>query len=280
MKLKKIKKEVKSKLKGLIKIIFSQDMAFLPGNLAFFLILSIFPLLTLVGIIASEFSLNIDSVINLINSELPKDVASVIVSFIHGKGFDANIGIVMIVGFVLASNGTHAIILASNNLYGFKGDDAITRRIKSIFLIIILLLLFIFMIGFITFGSRIISLLYQYSTNTTLVDIIHSLFVILKWPFSIFVLYFNIKLMYTIAPDEKILSKYTTRGAIFTTIAWIVVLKVYSIWLENFNTYNIFYGSLANIVILIFILYLISFVFVIGIAINVKTYEYNDEKCE
>ena len=72
-------------------------MAYLPGNLAFFLVLSIFPILTLIGVIASQFSINIDSVVNALNTALPNNVAEVLGSFIQGKGFDTNIGIFMII---------------------------------------------------------------------------------------------------------------------------------------------------------------------------------------
>ncbi len=278
MGLKNLKNNILTKIKGLIDIILSPSMAFLPGNLAFFLVLSIFPVLTLFGVIASMFSIDVNSVIGLINSTLPSNIADVITAFMQGRGFDSHMGMFMIIGFILASNGTHAMILASNNLYGFKNDSYLKRRIKALFLIVLLLLLFIFMLGFIAFGNKIIALLYQYVDNQELVDLIHQLFRILKWPFSIFVIYFNVKLIYTISPDHKIYSKDTTRGAVFTTLSWIVVIQIYTYWIENFANYDIFYGSLSNIVILMLIIYLISFVLVIGIAINVKTYEYNEKK--
>lgn len=269
--------KIKRYLKKLYDIIMTPSMAYLPGNLAFFLVLSIFPILTLIGVIASKFSINISSVINAMNLALPSNVASVLESFIQGRGFDSNIGIFMIIGFFLASNGAHAIILASNNLYGFPNSDYITRRIKSIFIIILIILLFIFMLGFLAFGNHLLNSLLNQIPDKNLVDLIYNLFLILKWPFSIFVIFFNVKLIYTIAPDWKIMSKHTTRGAIFTTISWIVVMQIYSYWVTHFSNYDIFYGSLSNIVILMMMVYIISYILVIGIAINVKTYEYKIE---
>lgn len=269
--------KVKRNLKKLIDIIMTPSMAYLPGNLAFFLVLSIFPILTLIGVIASKFSLNIDSVVNAINSTLPTNVAGVLDSFIQGKGFDSNIGIFMIIGFFLASNGAHAIILASNNLYGFPNSDYIKRRIKAMFLIILIILLFIFMLGFLAFGNNLLNLLLKQIPDKKLVDLIYNLFIILKWPFALFIIFFNVKLIYTIAPDWRVMSKHTTRGAAFTTISWIVVIQVYSYWVTHFSNYDIFYGSLSNIVVLMLMTYIISYILVIGIAINVKTYEYKIE---
>ena len=63
MKIKKI--SFKKKFKSLLKMILAPSMAFLPGNLAFFMMLSIFPLLTIVGLVASLFSLDVNFIINI-----------------------------------------------------------------------------------------------------------------------------------------------------------------------------------------------------------------------
>jgi membrane protein len=267
-------KKIKGYFKNLYEIISTPSMSYLPGNLAFFLVLSIFPILTLIGVIASRFSINIDALSNIIDSALPSKIAGILSGFIQGKGFDSHIGIFMIIGFFLASNGADAIILVSNNLYGFPNSDYIKRRIKAIFIIILIILLFIFMLGFLAFGNYIIDLLLQLIKDKNLANLIYSLFRLLKWPFSFFVIYFNVKLIYAIAPDWKILSKHTTKGAIFTTIGWIVVVQIYSYYVSNFAHYDIFYGSLSNIVILMLLTYIISYILVIGIAINVRSYEY------
>ena len=65
---------------------------------------------------------------------------------------------------------------------------------------------------------------------------------------------------------------YTTNGALFTTIGWILATKGYSIYLNNINNYNIFYGSLANIMILLFWVYLLAYIFTLGIALNTERY--------
>ena len=270
-------KKIKHYLKKLFEIIRGPSMSYLPGNLAFFLVLSIFPILTLIGIIASKFSLDVTSIINLSEISLPSDVSETLLSFIQGKGFDSNIGIFMIIGFFLASNGADAIILVSNNLYGFPNSDYIKRRIKAMFIIVLIIFLFVFMLGFLAFGNHILNLILSYIPNQSIVKLIYYLFIILKWPFALFIIFFNIKLIYTIAPDWKIMSKHTTRGAVFTTISWIVVIQIYSFWVNHFSNYDLFYGSLSNIVVLMLMIYFISYILVIGIAINVKSYEYKIE---
>ena len=270
-------KRIKRYFKKLYEIINTPSMSYLPGNLAFYLVLSAFPILTLIGVIASKFSINTDSLINLLNTSLPSNVSNVLSDYIIGRGFNTNIGIFMIIGFFLASNGADAIIVVSNNLYGFPNSNYLKRRMKAIFIIILIILLFIFMLGFVGFGGKILNMFLTYIPSESLSNLLRSLFLTLKWPFSIFVIFFNVKLIYTIAPDWKILSRHTTRGAIFTTISWIIVIQIFSFWINHFANYDLFYGSLSNIVILMLMIYIISYILVIGIAINVKSYEYKIE---
>ena len=91
--------KIKDYLKKLYDIIVIPSMSYLPGNLAFYLVLSIFPILTLIGVIASSFSINIELVVEALDTALPSNVADILTSFIEGKGFDSNIGIFMIIGF-------------------------------------------------------------------------------------------------------------------------------------------------------------------------------------
>ena len=82
----------------------------------------------------------------------------------------------------------------------------------------------------------------------------------------------GIKILYTLAPDERIPSRFNNNGTLFTTLLWIIITRLYAIYLNNFNTYNLFYGSLANVVIMLFWIYLLAYVFTMGMAINSDCY--------
>jgi uncharacterized BrkB/YihY/UPF0761 family membrane protein len=70
------------------------------------------------------------------------------------------------------------------------------------------------------------------------------------------------------APDKKLVGRHVTGGAIFTTVAWIAITSLYSYYIVHFANYSVFYGSLANIVILMIWVYFLSYAFVIGMAMN------------
>jgi len=267
-----------SKTNELKDLIFDPTVRVLPGNVAFFLILSIFPMLMLIGYVASLFGLSINSVVNIIDGTIPPEMAHTIIEVITGKSFDSTIGISMILGFILASNGTHAIIIASNTLYGFPADDFVRRRVKAIFMITLLVLLFLFLILFLAYGNVIAQTAINIFHLSWFESSLYTIFQVAKWPVAMILMFATIKLIYVIAPDWKILSKNTTKGALFTTIGWTFSTAIFSYYVTHFANYDIFYGSLSNIVVLMIWVYVLSYVLVLGIAINVK--KYRDEEAE
>ena len=88
-------------------------------------------------------------------------------------------------------------------------------------------------------------------------------------------IYVNLKLIYTIAPSIKVSSSTTTYGAMFTTTIWTIVTFIFSYYLEHFANYNVLYGNLSSLIILMMWLCIISYLFIMGIAINVANFENN-----
>lgn len=256
-------------IKRAFKIFNQMEMRVLPGNVAFFFVLALIPMITLLVIIASYFSISVDTIIEFIKSLVPGEAGALIVEFISGKGFDSSVGAFNIIAFFVASNGTYAIINSSNTLYQVTESDTLKDRIKSIILLLLLLLLIVFLIIVPIFGEKILSLF----GNTQIVDQIRLIYQILRWPTTFFLIYVNLKLIYTIAPSKVIPSKSTSYGAMFTTAIWTIATAVFSYYIGHFANYNVLYGNLSSIIILMMWLYIISYVFVMGIAINVTNLE-------
>ena len=265
--------KTKKYLKKLIKILKKPEMSILPSNIAFNIILAIIPLLTIIVLIASYFDLSIDLITKLIKGMMPEQVSSAIIDVISGKGFDTNVGISNILAFFLASNGTYAIINASDALYKIDNKDEIKKRISSLIILIIIIMLLLFLAIVPIFGENIINLMHQAKILDVYVDEITIIFNILKWPLTLFIIYFNIKLIYTIAPSKRIESKETTIGALFTTIMWIIATAIFKFYLAYFARYDILYGNLSTLIIMLVWCYFLSYIFVLGMAINVSKRE-------
>ena len=271
-----MKGKIKGYLNKLNKILRKPEMAILPSNIAFNIILAIIPLLTIVVLIASKFGISIDFVTNLINNIMPNQVSNVIIDVISGKGFDRSIGIFNIVAFIIASNGTYAIINTSNTLYKITNNDYIKNRVSSIILLFIVIILFVFLLVVPIFGNNILSILQSAKLLSKYANEVFVLFNIIKWPITLLIIYLNIKLIYTIAPSRNIKSEETTYGALFTTICWILATLIFKFYLNHFARYDIIYGNLAAIIIMMVWVYFLSYIFVLGMAINASRQEEKD----
>lgn len=270
---------IKIYLKRFFEIVSKQEMRILPGNLAFFLVLSIMPLITLVGIICSALSVSIVDVTNMLNGFLPNGIVAILEPFFTANADDTpHMLLLLIIGFVVASNGAHAVILASNELYKTEGRSYIAHRIKAFFLTIILLLMFVFALIVLAFGNVILKFILNLEIFKYISFDIYSLFILLKWPTAFVTIFYLVKAMYTLAPDKKVGSKYVNKGALFTTAGWLIVTAIYAFYANNFANYNRFYGGLSNIAMLMIWIYLISYVLVLGIAINTSYYGLDGEK--
>ncbi len=268
---------IKIYLKKLFSIISRPEMKILPGQVAFFLLISLIPSITLFGIICSIFSISTFDIFVAFSNVLPKGAFEILEPFINQTLSNHSILLYFIIGFILSSNGPHSIILASNILYQVKQKKYLEDRIKAFLLTIILMFVFIFNLVVLAFGNIILKTIFDLEIFANISDVFYHLFVYLKWPVAFFLIFVSLKLVYTITPDKKILSKTVTKGSLFTTIGWLFVTAIYSYYANNIAHYDLFYGSLSNLAILMMWIYILCYIFVIGIIINANNYKFMEE---
>lgn len=272
-------KRVERYLKKLYSIISTKEMRILPGHLAYYLVLSIMPLTTLISFIASSVNLSIIDITEFSLKFLPTEVSNLIMPLFTSPNMSINF-VVMIAGFFIVSNGMHSIIMVSNTLYDNEPKDLLSRRIKALFLTIILINIFLFVLVVLGFGNMIVKFVLSLEIFANVSNSLYDIFVFAKYPFAFILVFYFIKLIYTLSPDKKIPSSSVNKGTIFTTITWVMVTTIYSYYANNLANYDLFYGSLSNLVVLLIWVYIISYTFVLGIAINVNEYRINDDNNE
>ena len=241
--------KIKNYFKRLYDIVMKPEMKVLPGELAFFLFLSLVPIITLVLYVGLILSIGTDSVAVFINKVFPTNVSDILVPYVNDVGIDFSTIISMISGFLIASNGANSLIITSNTLYKIEHKNYFKRLLKSLFMTILLVILFIFIIVVLAFGDKIVKFLISLSIFENISYEIQIIYSISKWPFA-----------------------YMNRGALFTTIMWLLITIIYTFYINNYANYNLFYGSLANIVVIMLWVYALSFALVVGMAINNEHY--------
>lgn len=271
-----MKKRIKKFFKELLAIVKKPEINILPGQIAFFFVLSIVPIFAIIIILGTSFSLSSDTIVSYFNNALPNGIIESLTNILDYNNLDTNVILFLLTTFILASNGTFSIINASNTIYKTESTSWLRRRIKAVFLTISMVFLLIFILLIPTFGTKILSLLGKIEIISQIIDKISLIFNVFAVPLSIFVIYFNLKLIYVISPDKKIKSRSVTNGALFTTFGWIISSKIYSYYVLHFSKYDLIYGSLANIIILMLWFYILAYIFVIGMSLNVISDENNE----
>ena len=275
--MKNIKKKLKLFFKNFFAALTKPEMLVLPGQLAFFFILSIVPTITLIGYAAGMLNLSTDVIYNFIREAFNENIAgALVVNPTNALGFKYIITI--IIGYYFASNGAASIIVTSNTIYGIDNTPFLKRRIKALLMTFIIVLLFIFMIIVPVLGSKITEMVAYVNMNQSVTDKILYVFNFLKGPITWFIMFIFIKMLYTMAPDKKIESRYVNKGAIFTTIGWVLATNLYSYYIGRFAKYDVFYGGLANIIILMLWFLILAYILTVGIAMNHRVEEEELEK--
>lgn len=263
---------LKPYIKRIFNLITRPEMKILPGQLAYFLVLAIFPLLTLFGYIGSRIFFFVPPFIDVIDKLIPNSVLQIMLPFIEDSHITGNVLFFMIIGFILVSNGTYSIIITSNELYNIKNEDYLKNRIKALFMIILLMFLFVFIFVVLAYGNIIIEELMKISFLKSVSNHIYFVFMLLKWPIAFVLIFWILKIIYTVSPDKKIPSKFMNKGALFTTVCWLVTTYIYSYYVSHLANYTLFYGSISGIIAMMIWIYILSYIFVMGIAINADEY--------
>jgi membrane protein len=91
----------------------------------------------------------------------------------------------------------------------------------------------------------------------------------LRWPFLFGIALLGLAIVFRYAPSrEKPRWEWLSPGALTATLVWLVASVLFSIYAQNFGSYNKTYGSLAAVVVLMTWLYLSSWALLLGGEVN------------
>ena len=266
--IKNAKLKIKDFFHNIIKVLRRPDMVILPGNLSFFFVLAIIPSLSLISYGASILNLSVDFLYNFLANSFTKEIANIVLGVNLSYQVGIHFFITVAIGFYVASNGADSIITTSNKIYGIENRSWLKRRIKALGMSFLIVILFIFMLIVPVFGNTIISLIKEVNLNVDISNQIIAIFNLLKGPITWLIIFVIIKIIYKVAPDKKPKQRVINYGAIFTTVGFILGTKIFSLYVTHYASYSALYGGLASIVVLMIWIYFLSYIFVVGMALN------------
>lgn len=260
-------------LKELAYRVKNDEISAWASQLTFYMILSIFPfMIFLVEIINRVDFINLDAVYLVIDF-LPQEIQSFIDLILQDidKNSVSNtiLPLTIFASLWAASKGFMAIIKSLNIAYDQKETRSfiMIRLIAVVYTLAFALLIFLILI-LIVFGGKIMDILFNYFPFLTALNGALDLF---RYVIAIVITYLFFIVIYNASPNQKISIKDVTPGALFASLAWMIVSTGFSIYINNSNNLSYLYGSLTSIIILLLWLFITSMIIMIGGELNAIT---------
>ena len=100
----------------------------------------------------------------------------------------------------------------------------------------------------------------------------------LRYPFAFLIIFLVVLLIYRVCPTRKLPLSHLWPGAIFFTAMWVVMTRAFGIYLTFFNRYNLIYGTLGGLMILMAWFYMTGFLLLLGAETAAAVHEVRTER--
>lgn len=243
------------------------DVSAHAASAAFFMFLSIFPILMLLCSVLPYTHISEADLLRVVTDLLPSSIDPLAVSVI-GDLYDKSATIISVSAVFIvwsAAKGILALLRGLNAVQEVNETrNYFVLRFWSCIYTIILLILIVFSLIVLVFGNSIINNLLSHLPEVRYIAI-------LLMPFRYFVgivaLALVFAMMYALIPNKKNKIFDKMLGAVFAALGWTVFSWAFSVYVERYGAFDM-YGSLTTIVIIMLWLYFCMYILLLGDELN------------
>jgi membrane protein len=243
----------------------------LAAQLAFYFLLSLFPaLLFLVALISFLPVENaMVELLSALSAVAPHEFVELVRTQLDdlARGGRAGILTLGIAGaFWSSSAAMVAIIDALNRAYHVaEWRPWWKRRIVAIVLTLALTVFTAISLALILVGPSIADGIARWFGVAPVLAFIWS---IARWPAMIFFVMLGVDLVYHFAPNRKARWSWLTPGSIIATVLWILSSFAFKLYVTNFGNFNVTYGAIGGVIVVLLWLYVSGLAILIGAEVN------------
>ena len=235
----------------------------------YFIILSVFPALLMLLSILRFTGIQVETLVALIDAFLPHALTDTVEELVYSTWANSTgtvLGLSALTALWSASRGVFGLLRGLNAVYDVWEDRGYfyTRGISvlSTFLFGLVLLLTLFLH---VFGSTLLNWLSMVDNGIVifLMDLIDLRFFLLLILQSLI-----FTLMFMVLPNQRNRFVDSLPGGILASIGWLVFSDLFSIYVENFNSYSNIFGSIYAVALGMLWLYCCLSILFYGGALN------------
>lgn len=265
--------EIKSKISSIQLILDNMEKDHISqssAQCAYYVILSFIPFIILLLTLIQYTNIEQQQLFDIIARIIPSSMNEMVLGIIR-EVYSKSVGTVsisLIFTLIAADKGLFALSKGLHVVYNYKDS----KRKPMIFLKLISILktaVFIVLIAIgvviLVFGNTIISTIQENFGLLENYTVISKLLTELIYIFIVFIVFLCV---YKFVPGYKITFKSQIPGAIFSSIALIVISFVFSIYLDIFKGFSTTYGSLTALILIMMWTYTCFYVIFLGAEIN------------
>ncbi|WP_216624666.1 YihY/virulence factor BrkB family protein [Paenibacillus foliorum] len=266
-------------IKELTKRLNHDDAFGLSAQCSYYFLLSLFPFLLFLMSLLGFLPITTEDVIGLAKEYVPASVTlgleEQLRSLLDSRRGDA-LSFGLIFSLFTASAAMDAIVLAVNKAYGLPARKSyIHSKLLAIALTMGMLVVVFSALLLSVFGH----LIGDWMHTELHLEMKHvQLWNVLRWILNIVILFLIFIAIYYIAPNTCLNCKDVLPGAVFAAVGWQLTSYGFSFYLSQWNHYNVTYGSLGGVIVLLTWFYLCALVIIIGGEINAMAYMFQTRK--
>ena len=237
------------------------------ASIAFFIFLSLIPMLMLLCSILPYTTLTRADLMRTLTEVLPPSLESFVINqitYVYDKS-PTVLSVSAVITVWSSAKGVLALMRGLNAVNGVVEDrNYVLLRLEACLYTVIMLVATVLSLAFMVFGNVFKDILIRHFPRLELIlRVLAPLRFLATW--AVLAVFFT--LLYTWIPNKKMKFKLQIPGAVFVAITWSIFSYGFSVYVDRFHGMSM-YGSLTTIIIAMIWLYCCMYIVMIGANMN------------
>ncbi len=240
--------------------------------IAYYFLLSIFPLLIAVGNILAFLDIDITAITSYLRVVIPSEILNSLIQDLISTSSGGLLSFGILAAIWSSSRGITYMQRGVNKAYGVspRGNFVIKKAVSLLIIVLIALFLIAFLILF-SFGNIIFDSISQFVPRAHTISMYLT---DLKWPISCTFLFSLTLLVYFLTPHIKVHIRNVWPGAVFASAGLLGLVQGFTLYLRFFAQRYTSYSTLGTFAVLMLWLHFSAMFFLLGAVLNASIQEY------